>query len=78
MFRLIKRSPWIALGAAGAWFLDPEQGPKRRSMLTMKARQLKSELTNSRPSTTPVQEPFAGTYGTTASGEYTDPALRSA
>ena len=37
MFRIIKRSPWIALGAAGAWFLDPMQGPQRRAMITTKA-----------------------------------------
>ena len=35
MFRMIKRSPWIALGAAGAWFFDPTFGAVRRS----KARQ---------------------------------------
>ena len=37
MFRIIKRSPWIALGAAGAWLFDPIQGPQRRSMVTTKA-----------------------------------------
>jgi hypothetical protein len=31
MFRMIKRSPWIAIGAAGAWFLDPIFGPNRRA-----------------------------------------------
>jgi hypothetical protein len=30
MFRLIRRSPWIALGAAAAYFLDGENGPERR------------------------------------------------
>jgi hypothetical protein len=77
MFRIIKRSPWIALGAAGAWFLDPMQGPQRRSMLTVKARQWKNDLKSSRPSTTPVGDSFAGS-GTPLPSEYTDPALRSA
>ena len=78
MFRIIKRSPWIALGAAGAWFLDPVQGPQRRSMVTMKARQWTTELKASRPTTTPADQPFPGTSGTSVAGEYTDPALRSA
>jgi hypothetical protein len=78
MFRIIKRSPWIAIGAAGAWFLDPVQGPQRRAMLTTKARQWTNELKSSRPSTTTVQEPFAGTSDTRLPGEYVDPALRSA
>ena len=30
MFRMIKRAPWIALGAGAAWLFDSEQGPKRR------------------------------------------------
>ena len=76
MFRIIKRSPWIALGAAGAWFLDPVQGAQRRSMATAKARQWTNEL-KSRPSTT-VGEPFTANAATSVSGEYTDPALRSA
>ena len=39
MFRMIKRSPWIVLGAAGAWFFDPTFGAVRRS----KARQKLNE-----------------------------------
>ena len=77
MFRIIKRSPWIALGAAGAWLLDPIQGPQRRSMITTKARQWTNELKSSRPSTT-SNEPFSSTPQTTTTGDYTDPALRSA
>lgn len=30
MFRIIKRAPWIVLGAGVAWLFDSEQGPKRR------------------------------------------------
>ena len=30
MFRIIKRLPWIAIGAAVAWFLDPRSGAERR------------------------------------------------
>ena len=37
MFRLIKRAPWIAIGAAGAWFLDPNCGPERRAQAKRKA-----------------------------------------
>jgi hypothetical protein len=70
MFRIIKRSPWIALGAAGAWFLDPVQGPQRRAMLTMKARQWKDELTATRPSPAPVDSPL-GRVGS----EFADPTL---
>ena len=33
MFRIIKRSPWIVLGGAAVWFLDPERGPQRRAEL---------------------------------------------
>ena len=53
MFRIIKRSPWIALGAAGAWFFDPVQGAQRRAMVSSKARQWTSELTSSRPTSSP-------------------------
>jgi len=37
VFRLIKRAPWIAIGAAGAWFLDPVCGPERRAQAKRKA-----------------------------------------
>lgn len=30
MFKIIKRAPWIALGAGVAWLFDAEQGQKRR------------------------------------------------
>lgn len=30
MLRIIKRGPWIALGALGAWLLDPNNGEERR------------------------------------------------
>jgi hypothetical protein len=33
MIRMLKRSPWIALGAAAAWLLDGERGPARRAEL---------------------------------------------
>jgi hypothetical protein len=36
MFRMIKRAPWIALGAGMVWFLEPEQGPARRYRLRAK------------------------------------------
>jgi len=37
VFRLIKRAPWIAIGAAGAWFFDPNCGPERRAQAKRKA-----------------------------------------
>ena len=73
MFRIIKRSPWIALGAAGAWFLDPVAGAQRRSMIATKARQWKDDLTSTVPPTPPVeQEPFGAT-GAGSTDEFADP-----
>ena len=43
MFRIIKRSPWIVIGVAGAWLFDPVSGPQRRAMLASKARDWKDE-----------------------------------
>jgi hypothetical protein len=74
MFRIIKRSPWIALGAAGAWFLDPVQGPKRRTMVTEKARQWKDDMTSSRPTPAPFDTPV-GTPAATLPSEFADPTL---
>ena len=45
MFRIIRRSPWIAVGAFGAWLLDAEQGPKRRAQVTDQAKRLANSLT---------------------------------
>jgi hypothetical protein len=70
MFRIIKRSPWIALGAAGAWFLDPVQGAQRRAAVTAKAREWKLEMASSRP----AQAPF-GTSPTTVPSDTVDPTL---
>ena len=75
MFRIIKRSPWIALGAAGAWFFDPAQGSQRRAMLTSKAREWKDELTSSRPMTTTPESPLGSTPETPLTSEF---AQRSA
>lgn len=33
MIRLLKRAPWIALGAATAWLLDADRGAARRAQL---------------------------------------------
>lgn len=38
MDRMIRRAPWIALGAAGAYYLDPIDGRTRRRMLTDQVR----------------------------------------
>ena len=66
MFRIIKRSPWIALGAAGAWFFDPAQGSQRRAMVTSKAREWKDELMARPPTvtTTTPETPLGSTPDT--------------
>jgi hypothetical protein len=33
MLRIIKRAPWIAAGAVGAWLLDGTNGEERRRRL---------------------------------------------
>jgi hypothetical protein len=33
MFRILKRAPWIAVGAAGAWLFDATNGEERRRRL---------------------------------------------
>ena len=38
MIRMLKRSPWIALGAAAAWLLDGERGAARRAELASTVR----------------------------------------
>ena len=40
MLRLLKRLPWIVLGAAGAWFYDGDRGADRRRRLKSKAAEL--------------------------------------
>jgi hypothetical protein len=75
MFRIIKRSPWIALGAAGAWFFDPVQGRQRRAMVTTKAREWKDDLTAGRPTTMSTEQPLGATTGTRLEGDFADPTL---
>jgi hypothetical protein len=38
MIRMMKRAPWIALGAAAAWLLDGERGAARRAELASTVR----------------------------------------
>jgi hypothetical protein len=33
MLRIMKRAPWIAVGAVGAWLLDGTNGEERRRRL---------------------------------------------
>jgi hypothetical protein len=40
MFRIIKRSPWIAIGAGAAWLFDPDRGPVRRRQAKEKLKEL--------------------------------------
>jgi hypothetical protein len=45
VFRIIRRSPWIAVGALGAWLLDGQQGAQRRAQVTDQAKRLANSLT---------------------------------
>jgi hypothetical protein len=45
VFRLLKRSPWLLLGAAAAWFADPVSGRTRRDAVRAKL----SEATETSP-----------------------------
>lgn len=38
MFRIIRRAPWIAIGAGAAYYLDPDSGPTRRRDTAERAR----------------------------------------
>jgi hypothetical protein len=40
MFRIIKRAPWIALGAFAAWLFDGANGEERRRRLKARADEL--------------------------------------
>jgi hypothetical protein len=40
MFRLIKRAPWIVIGAAVAYYLDPASGITRRRRLRRRVEDL--------------------------------------
>lgn len=42
MFRIIKRAPWIALGAAAVWFGDPTLGPARRRQVRRRVEEITS------------------------------------
>ncbi|MFA5884685.1 MAG: hypothetical protein WDA60_12600 [Acidimicrobiia bacterium] len=47
MFRIIRRAPWIALGAAAAYLLDGENGAARRRHLADATRSLAEQLETS-------------------------------
>jgi hypothetical protein len=49
LMRIIKRSPWIAVGAAGAWLFDAQQGPQRRERVQARAREMVEELKGGAP-----------------------------
>jgi hypothetical protein len=58
MFRLLRRAPWIALGAAGAYYFDPRGGPDRRTQLMHKAKEMKNQWLGGRAASSGGQ-----TYG---------------
>ena len=45
---------WMALGAAGAYYFDPDNGPARRAMLRDKVAAKRQEM-ESEPAPTPFQ-----------------------
>lgn len=55
MVRIIKRAPWIALGALGAWLFDASQGPERRRRLRARVEEL---LHPAPPSEVPADVPI--------------------
>lgn len=50
MFRLVKRAPWIVIGVAAAYYLDPASGVTRRRRLRRKVEDLYSGSSDPRPS----------------------------
>jgi hypothetical protein len=48
---LMKRLRWVAVGAALAWFLDPEHGPARRQKVQERLQQWFPSLATSRAAT---------------------------
>ncbi len=40
MLRILKRAPWIAVGAAGAWLFDTTNGEERRRRLRARVEEL--------------------------------------
>lgn len=84
MFRTIRRAPWIALGAAGAYYLDGANGPARRRDARDRIRTLKDQARDkiqndlrsggSDPMETPSSAPaeMSGTFGTGTSWEGTN------
>lgn len=78
MFRIIRRAPWIAVGAGAAYFLDGPSGSARRRDVAERAkawaqhmREEWLERSGSRRVTSPVTSPWAtgGTTFESASGD---------
>ena len=82
MFRIIRRSPWIAVGALGAWLLDAEQGPQRRAQLTDQGKRLTNSLmgnSSSRRESFPYEDSSESMdLGPTSIGEMTETSLDTA
>lgn len=53
MFRLIKRAPWIALGAAVAYYVDPASGITRRRRLRRQVEELWGDASDRGPTFSP-------------------------
>ena len=52
MFRMIRRAPWIALGAAGAFYFDSVNGAARRRDVVRRARELAQRARGELPPST--------------------------
>ncbi len=49
MLRLVKRAPWIALGAAAAYYADPASGITRRRRLRRRIEELFGDTVDGDP-----------------------------
>ena len=64
---------WMALGAAGAYFFDPDNGSARRAMLTDKVAAKRREMVDEQ-APTPYTPPAAATAPKVEPAEYQSPA----
>ncbi|HEY8216890.1 MAG TPA: hypothetical protein VIH82_07145 [Acidimicrobiia bacterium] len=56
---MVKRAPWIALGAAAAWLLDGERGATRRAELASTLRAWSSGGAEHLDAPAPIAPPTA-------------------
>ena len=69
MSRIIRRAPWIALGAAGVYYLDAANGPARRRVLADAVRGLADRAGIGRAGATPDRQPSDEPLAPSIAGE---------